>query len=48
MKNHGKSDSSWKRWDVDENADVVISILRSTRHREMQYSWMVNGKCGST
>ena len=27
MKNHGKSDSSWKRWDVDENADVVISIL---------------------
>ena len=27
MKNHGKSDSSWMRWDVDENADIVISIL---------------------
>ena len=27
MKNHGKSDASWKRWDVDENADIVISIL---------------------
>ena len=27
MRNHGKSDSSWKRWDVDENADLVISIL---------------------
>ena len=26
MKNHGKSDASWKRWDVDENADIVISI----------------------
>lgn len=27
LRNHGKSDSSWKRWDVDENADLVISIL---------------------
>ena len=27
MKNHGKSDASWMRWDVDENADIVISIL---------------------
>ena len=27
MKNHGKSDSSWMRWDVDENADIVISLL---------------------
>ena len=30
LRNHGKSDSSWKRWDVDENADLVISISRST------------------
>ena len=28
LRNHGKSDSSWKRWDVDENADIVISILK--------------------
>ena len=28
MRNHGKSDASWDRWDVDENADVVISILK--------------------
>ena len=27
LRNHGKSDSSWKRWDVDKNADLVISIL---------------------
>jgi len=27
MRNHGKSDASWDRWDVDENADIVISIL---------------------
>jgi len=31
MKNHGKSDASWKRWDVDENADIVISILEQLR-----------------
>ena len=28
LRNHGKSDSSWKRWDVEENADIVISILK--------------------
>ena len=28
MRNHGKSDASWDRWDVDENADIVISILK--------------------
>jgi len=28
MRNHGKSDASWDRWDVDENADVIISILK--------------------
>ena len=28
LRNHGKSDASWDRWDVDENADVVISILK--------------------
>ena len=28
LKNHGKSDASWERWDVDENADIVISILK--------------------
>ena len=28
LRNHGKSDASWERWDVDENADVVISILQ--------------------
>ena len=28
LKNHGKSDASWNRWDIDENADIVISILK--------------------
>ena len=27
FKNHGRSDASWERWSVDENADIVISIL---------------------
>ena len=27
LKNHGRSDSSWERWSVDENADIVISII---------------------
>ena len=29
LKNHGKSDASWERWDIDENADTVISILNN-------------------
>ncbi|MDA2969718.1 MAG: alpha/beta hydrolase [Actinomycetota bacterium] len=29
LRNHGKSDSSWKRWNVEENADIVISILKT-------------------
>ena len=28
LKNHGKSDASWERWDIDENADIVISVLK--------------------
>ena len=27
FKNHGRSDASWERWSVEENADIVISIL---------------------
>ena len=29
LKNHGKSDASWERMDIDENADTVISILNN-------------------
>ena len=44
LKNHGKSDSSWKRWDVDENADIVISILKMLN---IQQCYLVGWSMGS-
>jgi len=28
LKNHGRTDGSWKRWDITENADMIASVLR--------------------
>ena len=45
LRNHGKSDSSWKRWDVDENADIVISILKQLNIESCDLVGWSMGKC---
>lgn len=31
LKNHGRTDGSWKRWDINDNADMVASVLKQLK-----------------
>ena len=31
LKNHGRTDGSWKRWDIADNADMVAAVLKELK-----------------
>ena len=42
LKNHGRTDGSWSRWDITENADMVATVLKELKiEKSILIGWSI-------